>query len=130
MFEKTVLIVDDDDMILMMLNKILSNEFNVVTALSGEEAIEKFGQINPDIIISDYMMPKMNGFEMMDKLRDGFGEKVFAIFLTANDQEETEFAVFRHGAIDFIRKPIKAEDILEAVRRGIAKVDEIKNGAK
>ena len=72
------------------------------------------------------MMPKVNGFAMMDEMRKRFGEDVYSIFLTSDDQQETEFAVFRHGAIDFIRKPIKAAEILEAVKRGLDKLDEMK----
>ncbi len=127
MADRTVLVVDDDDMILMMLGKILSKEFNVVTANSGEEALSKFEECHPDIILSDYMMPKMNGFQMMDQIRERFGDGVYAVYMTANEQEETEFEVFRHGALDFIRKPIKADAIVEAVWRGINSVDEMKN---
>ena len=126
MADRTVLVVDDDDMILMMINKILSKEYNVVTALSGEEALSKFEECHPDIILSDYMMPKMNGFQMMDQMRERYGDDVYAIYMTANEQEETEFEVFRHGALDFIRKPIKADAIIEAVKRGIDSVDEMK----
>ena len=126
MAEKTVLIVDDDEIIIRILSNILSTEYNVATALSAEEAYAKFEETHPDIIISDYMMPKVNGFAMMDEMRKRFGEDVYSIFLTSDDQQDTEFAVFRHGAIDFIRKPIKAAEILEAVKRGLDKLDEMK----
>ena len=126
MAEKTVLIVDDDDIIIRILENILATEYNVATALSAEEAYAKFEETHPDIIISDYMMPKINGFAMMDEMRKRFGEDVYSIFLTSDDQQDTEFAVFRHGAIDFIRKPIKAAEILEAVKRGLDKLDEMK----
>ena len=125
MANRTVLVVDDDDVIIRILENILTTEYKVVTALSAEEAYEKYEQTNPDIIISDYMMPETNGFAMMDEMRKRFGEEVYSIFLTADDQQETEFAVFRHGAIDFIRKPIKASEILEAVKRGLDKIDEM-----
>ena len=127
MADKTILIVDDDDIIIRMLSNILSKEYNIVSASSGEAAIEMFDQVKPDIIISDYMMPKMNGFEMMDKLRSKYGDNTYAIFMTANEQEETVFEVFRHGAIDFIRKPFKAQELQEVIRCAFAKLDEMED---
>ncbi|WP_022762472.1 MULTISPECIES: response regulator [unclassified Butyrivibrio] len=126
MADKTILIVDDDDMILMMLEKILSKEFKTITAISGEEAIEEYEQYHPDIVLSDYMMPKMNGFEMMDKMHERFGRNIFAIFMTANEQEETEFEVYKHGALEFIRKPIKSETLLQTIRACMDRLDAMK----
>lgn len=129
MFDKTILIVDDDDMILMMLEKTLSKEFKVITAASGEEAIEAYDKYRPDIVLSDFMMPKMNGLEMMDKLHERYGRGIFTIFMTANDQEETEFDVYKHGALEFLRKPIKAETLLDTIRACMDKLDAMKRSS-
>ncbi|WP_051204980.1 response regulator [Butyrivibrio sp. VCD2006] len=126
MFDKTILVVDDDEMILMMLGKILSKQFNVITAVSGEAALEKYGANRPDLILSDYMMPGMNGLQMMDKLRAIYGSDVYAVFMTANEQEETEFEVFRHGALHFIKKPIKADVLIDAIKFSLEKIDDMK----
>ncbi len=127
MFEKSILVVDDDDMVLMVLERTLSKEFNVYTALSGEQGIEIFEQHRPDIILADYMMPKMNGFEMMDKLHEKYGRGIFTIFMTANDQEETEIEVYKHGALAFLRKPIKVDELLDTIRSCMNKLEAMKN---
>ena len=129
MFEKSILVVDDDDMILMMLEKTLAREFKVFTAASGEEALEIYDQYRPDIVISDYMMPKMNGMEMVDKLHEKYGRGIFTIFMTANDQEETEFDAYKHGALEFVRKPVKAEALLSTVRACMEKLEAMKRSS-
>ena len=63
---KTILIVDDEELTLMMTEGILSNQYRTLRALSGEEAIELYEQYKPDMIISDLLMPGMNGFEMLE----------------------------------------------------------------
>ena len=130
MFDKTVLIVDDDDMILMMMERILSTQYNTITASSGKEALEIYEKNHPDILLADYMMPEMNGFEMMDQMHERFGKNIFAIFMTANEQEETEFEVYRHGALAFIRKPIKADVLLDTIKSSMERLDAIRNTFK
>ena len=123
MLNKSILVVDDDDMVLMVLEKQLSGEFNVLTAESGEKALEIFEQHRPDIVLADYMMPKMNGFELMDKLHEKYGRGIFTIFMTSNDQEETEIEVYRHGALAFLRKPVKADELLSTIRSAMDKLE-------
>ncbi|WP_029322586.1 response regulator [Butyrivibrio sp. AE3004] len=126
MFEKSILVVDDDSTVLMVLERILSDEFKVYTADSGEKGIEVYEQHRPDIILADYMMPKMNGFEMMDRLHEKFGRGIFTIFMTANDQEDTEMQVYKHGALAFLRKPVKAEELLNTIRSSMNKLEEMR----
>ncbi len=128
MFEKSILVVDDDDMIRMMLERTLSKEFRVYTAESGETALEIYDQKRPDIILADYMMPKMNGFEMMDKLHERYGRGIFTIFMTANEQEDTEMEVYKHGSLAFLRKPIKADELLHTIRSCMDKLEEMRRG--
>ncbi|WP_051201122.1 response regulator [Butyrivibrio sp. XPD2002] len=129
MFEKSILVVDDDDMVLMVLERILSQEFKVYTAESGEKALEEFDQHRPDIILADYMMPKMNGFDMMDKLHEKYGRGIFTIFMTANDQEDTEIEVYKHGALAFLRKPIKADELLTTIRSSMDKLEAMRKNS-
>ncbi len=126
MFEKSILVVDDDNNALVVLERILSQEFKVYTAESGEKAMEVYEQHKPDIILADYMMPKMNGFEMMDRLHEKFGRGIFTIFMTANDQEDTEMEVYKHGALAFLRKPVKAEELLNTIRSSMKKLEEMR----
>ena len=98
MAEKTILIVDDDELTLMLTEKILSAQYNTLRAASGPEAIELYGENHPDMVLADYMMPDMDGFQMLEKLHEIHGNRIP-----------------NHGAVDFIRKPLKADVLLKSV---------------
>ena len=112
---KSILIVDDDELILMLTENILSAQYDTLKASSGEEAIKIYGEKHPDMVLADYMMPQMNGFEMVHKLHELYGRHIPVIFMTANEDEETEFQSLSHGAVDFIRKPLKADVLLKSI---------------
>ena len=120
---KTILLVDDEEMTLMMTEGILSSQYNILKALSGQEAIDICENTRPDMIISDYMMPGMNGFEMIDIIREKHGRSIPVIFMTANENEETEFMSLGKGAVDFLRKPLKADVLLSSVNSIMTRLD-------
>ena len=124
---KTILIVDDEELTLMMTEGILSNQYRTLRALSGEEAIELYEQYKPDMIISDLLMPGMNGFEMLEVLKERHGRRIPIIFMTASEGEETEFQSLRHGAVDFIRKPLKADVLLKSVNTFMEAVERMRH---
>ena len=115
MAEKTILIVDDDELTLMLTEKILSAQYNTLRAASGPEAIELYGENHPDMVLADYMMPDMDGFQMLEKLHEIYGNRIPVIFMTSSEDEETQFQSLNHGAVDFIRKPLKADVLLKSV---------------
>ena len=82
-----ILIVDDERIMLMLGRRILSSKYDVVTAMSGAEAIEIFQRERPDLILSDLMMPQMNGYEMHRILQEKFSETVPIIFMTADESD-------------------------------------------
>ncbi|MBE5845747.1 MAG: diguanylate cyclase [Butyrivibrio sp.] len=112
---KKILIVDDDEMIRMMTNKILSKTYTIVSADSGQQAIELYETEKPDMIISDLVMPGMSGFEMMDILREKYAFVIPVIFMTAYSSDDTEKKGLETGAVDYIRKPFKADILLQRV---------------
>ncbi len=102
-----VLVVDDDKGMLFLLKKVLCKyDYEVFTASSAEEALELLKMTTPHIIISDIMMPGMDGFEFCKKVKeDERFEDVEFIFLTAKDASEYEAIGLDIGADDFIEKP-------------------------
>ena len=112
---KSILIVDDEELTLMLTQNILSGQYFTLRATSGAEAIALYGEHRPDMVLTDYMMPEMNGFEMVEKLHEQYGRHIPVIFMTANEDEETEFQSLCHGAVDFIRKPLKADVLLKSI---------------
>ena len=120
----TVLVVDDVDTNVMILEEILKDDYNVITAFNGKEALEKLrGAASlPKIILSDIIMPQMDGRELFEVLKaDGAFMRIPVIFITAENDSESE--LLEAGAVDFINKPFRPDIVKLRVRNQI----ELKN---
>ena len=115
---KKILIVDDEKDILEFLSYNLKKEgFSIYTASDGLEGLEKTKKIKPDLIIVDLMMPKMNGIEMCENIRnDKKLSSIIILFLTARSEDYTQIAALDSGADDFIKKPIKPKLLISKVK--------------
>lgn len=114
-----VVVVDDDISNLTLVGNILSKNNIRVTALQSGQAFLDFIRDNePDLILLDVKMPEMDGFEALARLRDRGGAAVHipVIFLTADEDEETETKGLALGAMDFIRKPIIPDSLILRVK--------------
>lgn len=102
-----ILLVDDEPDIIEFLKYNLEEEdFEVIVGLNGEEALSKLSK-NPDLIILDIMMPKMDGFETCKRIRENKNFKnTPIILLTAKAGELNEIKGLELGASDYIQKPI------------------------
>jgi len=113
MFDKlfTVLVVDDKEEIVMILEEILKNDYNIISASNGKEALDKLRIMDPlpKIILLDVMMPCMDGRQLFDILKtDKVLGRIPVIFITAENDSESE--LLAAGAVDFINKtPLKPE---------------------
>lgn len=103
----TVLIVDDDFHIVNTLAlKFRNANFNVVTAGNGREALRRVGESKPDLVITDYQMPVMNGLELVRTLRsDHSTQAIPIIMLTARDQDFEDERGARAAVDAFVSKP-------------------------
>ncbi|MDR2589131.1 MAG: response regulator [Spirochaetales bacterium] len=104
-----VLAVDDVETNLMILEEILKDDYTVITAGNGVEALELMGKAEtlPKIILLDIVMPQMNGYEMMDILKKNETyRKIPVIFITSSNEEVVALST---GAVDFISKPFQPE---------------------
>ena len=110
-----ILIVDDEPMMLMVTKKILSGKYEILCANSAKEAIGIYEAEHPDMILTDLLMPEMTGFEMHQALQEKYTEKIPVMYMTADDADETEGKGFDLGAVDFIRKPFRADVLLRRV---------------
>tara|TARA_B100001057_G_scaffold39003_1_gene35121 strand:- start:17525 stop:18193 length:669 start_codon:yes stop_codon:yes gene_type:complete len=115
---KKILIVDDEKDILEFLSYNLKKEgFSIYTASDGLEGLEKTKKIKPDLIIVDLMMPKMNGIEMCENIRnDKKLSSIIILFLTARSEDYTQIAALDSGADDFLKKPIKPKLLISKVK--------------
>lgn len=116
-----ILVVDDDTSNLKMANHILSRvQMRVSCLKSGEDAIKFLQDNRPDLILLDVHMPGMDGFETLASIRGNKAtEDIPVIFLTADDDCNTETRGLEAGAMDFIKKPFVPEVLLLRVRHTI-----------
>lgn len=115
---KKILVVDDNKNDRMLLREILStNNYNVSEACNGIEALKYVRTSKPDIIISDIMMPEMDGFTLLRELKkNSFSNDIPFVFYTANyaSEKDNELAL-KLGASRFILKPAELNDLLEEI---------------
>lgn len=119
-----ILLVDDEQDIVEFLEYNLKQEgFEVISAYDGIQAIEKLSE-EPDLIILDILMPKMNGYEACSEIRKRSEFKnTPVIFLTAKSSEVDEVKGLNLGADDFIQKPISPKKLVARVKSNLRKVD-------
>lgn len=110
---KSILIVDDDDLILEHITDLLSPYVDVHEAHNGEEGITQAQTYVPDLIISDVEMPNMNGIEMYEKLTgDILTSNIPLLFLSAKTDDNIRLKGLSIGAIDYIAKPFDDDELL------------------
>jgi signal transduction histidine kinase/class 3 adenylate cyclase len=117
----TVLVVDDNTDIRNYLNTCLRSTFRIIKARDGEEGIEKAQQHRPDLIISDIMMPGVDGYQLCRAIREDEKLKhIPIIFLTAKASDEMKLEGLEVGADDYIAKPFNARELLARSKNLIA----------
>ena len=111
-----LLVVDDEPTILELLSGSLRFAgFDVVTATSGAEALRVSAAVRPDLILLDVMMPDVDGFEVIRRIRSG-GPHVPVIFLTARDTTSDTIRGLTLGGDDYVTKPFSVEALVARVR--------------
>lgn len=120
---QNVLIVDDDLKLLKMLQRTLVYEnLNVLTATNGLEALPLVQSQQPDLIIVDWMMPKMDGLSFIQRLRDD-ENKTMILMLTARDAIENRVEGLESGADDYLVKPFAPAELVARVHAMLRRVD-------
>ena len=126
-----LLIVEDDEKIARLLEILFENNgFEVTVAYSGTEGWSLFQQIKPDIAVLDLMLPGIDGFELLEKIRS-VDEEVGVVVLTARGEVENRIRGLKKGADDYIPKPFHLDELLarvEAVAKRVKRTDLIAIG--
>src|SRR6059036_1964511 len=111
----TILLVDDEDAVQKLLTYPLEREgYRVVSARDGEEALTRFAEENPDLVVLDIMLPRVDGLEVCKRLRAR--STVPIIMLTARDDELDKVVGLELGADDYITKPFSIREFRSRVR--------------
>ncbi|MFT4611685.1 MAG: signal transduction histidine kinase/DNA-binding response OmpR family regulator, partial [Gammaproteobacteria bacterium] len=112
-----LLVVDDHEDIRAFIKSVFKNNYQVIEAPDGEVGIEKAIELVPDIIISDVMMPKLNGFQLSETLKqDERTSHIPIILLTAKTEDADRFIGLETGADDYITKPFKTKALETKVK--------------
>ncbi|WP_406655633.1 PAS domain S-box protein [Methanolobus sp. ZRKC2] len=112
-YRSRILVVDDDPVNVQLIEAQLANEYDIITALSGEEALEAVCHKKPDLIILDVMMPGINGFETCRRIKSS-KETCFipVIIVTALSSRDDRLEGIESGADDFLTKPIDRVELI------------------
>lgn len=120
---ETIIIVDDEEMVLTSLQSLLllESQYNIKTFTSAKEALEFIKTNDVDLVVSDYLMPEMDGISFLIKVRELKPEVPRIILTGYADKENAIKAINQVGLFQYIEKPWNNEDILIIFRNGLEK---------
>lgn len=120
-----ILIIDDEkDLVMILKKKLVENGHEVLVAFDGEEGIEK-SKLNPDLILLDIMMPKIDGFDVCQKIRDNVVCPI--IFLSARQSETDKIKGFNLGGDDYITKPFGLRELIAKIEANLRREKRARN---
>lgn len=121
--KKYILVVDDDKMNLRRTQIILSKQYEVLLANSGQDALNKLKNRKIDLVLLDVAMPGMDGIETFKRMKSRYSN-IPVIFLTASGEVDNVISAIKLGAVNYLKKPFAPRDLLERVAKEFEK-DEI-----
>src|SRR4030067_1890773 len=128
MGKSKILVVDDEQMNVELMEGILSKEYDVITALSGTDALIKVEKTYPDLILLDIMMPNMNGYAVCKNLKSSPNTMTIPIVMvTALKEKEDRIKAIEAGADDFLSKPVDMYELNARGRNLIRRKNDYKN---
>lgn len=118
--KKKILVVDDERTICFLLENFLSEEYEVISINSGEEALVWLEEHLPHLIISDIQMSPMDGFEFLQQVRlIGYAKHVPVVMLSGKTESAEKIKCYKLGAQDYLTKPFNPEELKEVVRKNL-----------
>ncbi|AKT43129.1 chemotaxis protein CheY [Chondromyces crocatus] len=117
--KKRILVVEDEQDVAFMIARFLGTEYDVAVAMNGQQGLEMaFDEPRPELIITDVMMPKLDGISMVKRIRERDpNRKTPVIFLTAKSAPMDIVAGIQAGAKHYITKPFQFDELRKKVRK-------------
>ncbi len=120
--DKSILLIDDDPRLLTLLRNFLTREgFNVVTATNGQEGLDQLSEQSFDLIVTDVMMPEMDGHSFLEEVRRS-GSEIPVLMLTALGEVDDRIKGLSLGADDYLPKPFEPKELLLRIHNILKRV--------
>ncbi len=118
--QQQILVIDDEENILRFLTRALEKRGYIVrTALTAGEGFKKICEIKPDLVVTDIVMPDMNGIDLLKRVK-GLDPDINVIMITAHASLDTAISAIHGGASDYLLKPFKVEEFCVVVKRALS----------
>ena len=116
--DKKILIIEDDELIIKILKFILNKEgYQLSVVMDGLSAVEQIHSINPDMVITDLMLPYKSGLEVIRFVKENFEKTPIIVLSSLGEEEHSVSEAFKLGADDFIAKPFNPNELVLRVKR-------------
>lgn len=115
---KKILVVEDDELMIKILQFILKKEgYQITISKDGLNAIERIPIIEPDLVITDVMLPYKSGLEVINFIKSNYKDTPVIVLSALGEEERTVVEAFKLGADDFIAKPFNPNELMLRVKR-------------
>lgn len=120
--DKKILLIEDDEFVRESISDLLMiSGYNIDTAVNGKDGLDKISKLKPELVICDVMMPVMDGFEVLEKLKEsGIIDEIYFMFLSAKSRESDVMQGLEMGANDYMIKPFRNSDLLDKVEKTLS----------
>jgi DNA-binding response OmpR family regulator len=116
--QRKILLVDDSETVLLAERALLSRSYDVIAARNGQEGVDKALAERPDLILMDVVMPRMNGFDAVSRLRSNPAtQRIPVIMVTTRGEAGNVEGGYRSGCDDYVTKPFRGPELLAKVKR-------------
>ena len=117
-----LLVEDETNLALIIKDTLEGQDFNIHTASNGEEGLRLFFDIRPDVLVADVMMPRMDGFEMVRRIRQT-DRRTPVLFLTARSAVNDVVEGFELGANDYLKKPFGMQELIVRIKALVGRIN-------
>lgn len=131
MSTRRILIADDDPLLrALLVHRLSADGYEILTAEDGSQALATIRDQHPDLIVLDALMPVMDGFEVLRRLKSGDVTDAPVIMLTALKREQDIVGALQLGAADYLVKPFIPDELGQRIRRLLQSSDPAEGGAR
>lgn len=123
---KKILVVDAPLAQCSAAESIPSGSFEVIRSSSCDDAVSRYGEVHPDLVLCEYDTPQMSGLELLSRLSAHYGELIPIVFISDSADDEAESLAFEAGAMDFVRRPFKSTVLVHRINNAMRQIESVR----